>query len=118
MLILVAGAIALFTLVICAICDELFRMQRRHIGIIATAGAVITLALVLCALSFRNITHLIACIKHDHVVVVEHRPGRNMPDRPIDASKAICQEEDFGNRLVVMAWNDDKPADTYAKLVK
>lgn len=115
-LIILAVAAGMSFFVLCVIAANAFGMKDRNIGIMAIVGLCITSSLLVCGIVFHNIQHMLACMKYDNVVALKYRVNDG-PAKSIDESKVVFQEDEYGDRLVIMAW-DDKPADKYEQLVK
>lgn len=115
-LIILAIATGMSFLVLCEIAANLLGMKDRNTGIIAIVGICITFSLFMCGIMFHNTQHMLACMKYDNVVALKYRVNDG-PAKSIDESKVIFQEDEYGYRLVIIAW-DDKPADKYEQLVK
>jgi len=101
---------------LCMIVANAFEMKDRNIGLIAIVGVFITFSLFVCGIVFHNTQHMLACMKYDNVVALKYRVNDG-PAKSIDESKVVFQEDEYGDRFVIMAW-DDKPADKYEQLVK
>ena len=115
-LIILAIATGMSCFLLCMIVANAFEMKDRNIGIIAIVGVCITFSLFVCGIVFHNTQHMLACMKYDNVVALKYRVNDG-PAKSIDESKVVFQEDEYGDRFVIMAW-DDKPADKYEQLVK
>lgn len=114
-----AAMLGLATLVICSVINRYIApssARSRSIVVVAVAGILLTLAVVLLSLNFENFAHLRACMKYDHVVPVVYTAA---PVVPIDKTKVIsCSTYELDRTTyttILMAWND---ADKYSEIAE
>ena len=94
--------------------------NKQHIVPVVAIGSIFSLIIFTLAFMFECPVHLIACLKYDHVIVMDFNIS-NGPIMPIDYSKVIWQRDyrtDNFYSTVIMAWNDEKLFDKYDTLVK
>lgn len=114
-----AAMLGLATLVICSVINGYIApssARSRAVVVVAVAGTLLSLAVVLLSLNFENFAHLRACMKYDHVVPVVYTAA---PAVPIDKTKVIsCTTYELDRTTyttVLMAWND---TDKYSEIAE
>lgn len=113
-----AGFAALLTVVMSIVLHN----YRKSIILPVCIGSVLVFSLIVLSMCFYNVKHAIACLKYDHVIVIDWNLRASCPmqidERRVILSEDYCNGGQHSYRTVIMAWNDENSKDSYDCLVK